>query len=142
MIFGYPLGQAGIRSGIPPSTGMWWPELVLHQVRLTFTVRCNASFTFTVWCNQLRCIPNISRTIWWPRMVLTLVQLTLAHVLLSAIDHLEFSRVLCNSASAYFICNPQYPLDTTNTPVGPLTPPPQYMHLVVKSHTTAGQHKM
>ena len=60
-------------------------------------------------------------------MVLTLVQLTWAHVLLSAIDCLEFSRVLCNRPSSYFICNPPIP---TWHPLHPLlalnapTPPP------------------
>ena len=69
-------------------------------------------------------VPPSGRAIWWPRMVLTLVQLHSAHVLLSTIDCLEFSRVLCNSPSSYFIWNPQYLL-TPNSPAGPLMPPPQ-----------------
>ena len=72
------------------------------------------------WC-FVRCTPSLTpqphmspqcppgRAIWWPGMVVTLVQLISAHVLLSAIDHLEFSRILCNSPSSYFICNPQIP---------------------------------
>ena len=85
-----------------------------------------------------QCPPG--RGIWSPRVVLTEVWLTWAHVLLSAIDHLELSRILCNRLSSFFICNPQSPL----TPLHPLTPPPhpQYRHLVVKSGTTGGQHHM
>ena len=59
------------------------------------------------------------RGIWWPGVVLTWVPLTWAHVLLSAIDHLEFSRVLCNRLSSFFICNPQCPLH----PISPLDAP-------------------
>ena len=81
----------------------------------------------------------LGRAIWWPRMVLTLVQLILGHVLLFTIDCLEFSRVLCNSPSSYFICNPVIPPDTPTPPVGHH---PKYRHLVIKSGTTAGQHDM
>ena len=52
-------------------------------------------------------------------MVLTLVQVTSAHVLLSAVDHLEFLEQLCNSPSSYFICNPQIPPWHPNTPCRP-----------------------
>ena len=62
------------------------------------------------------------RATWWPRMVLTLVQLTGAHVLLSAIDCLEFSRVVCNRPSSYFICNPHNAHLTTPTPLPALHP--------------------
>ena len=90
-----------------------------------------------------QCPPG--RAIWWPRMVLILVQLISAHVLLSAIDCFEFSRVLCNSSSSYFICNPQYPLPA-QCPLIPLhyllapwcTLHPCW-HLVTKSNTTSGQ---
>ena len=59
-------------------------------------------------------------------MVLTLVQLTSAYVLLSAIDCLEFSRVLCESPSSYFICDCPIAPWHTNTPCRcPDAPPPQ-----------------
>ena len=67
----------------------------------------------------------------------------LTHVLLSAIDCLEFLRVFCNRASSFFICNSQCPTapfalcQPLDTPT-----PDQYRHLVVKSGTTAGQHDM
>ena len=67
-----------------------------------------------------QCPPG--RTIWGLRMVLTLVQLISAHVLLSTTDHLKFSRVLCNSPSAYFICNP--PNIPCHPPVPPNSPTP------------------
>ena len=80
------------------------------------------------------------RGIWWPRVVLTWVALTWAYVLLSAIDHLEFSRVLCNRVSEFHIFNPSVP------PIPPSVPltshPPQYRHVMVRSGTTAGQHDM
>ena len=53
-----------------------------------------------------------------------------------SIDHLEFSRVLCNRPSSFFRCNPQPSLP----PVNPLVVPPKYRHLVVKIGTTTGQH--
>ena len=32
-----------LRSDVPPSSkGIWWPRVVLHQVSLTFTVRCKS----------------------------------------------------------------------------------------------------
>ena len=86
-----------------------------------------------------QCPPGIG--IWWTRMVLTWVPLTWAHVLLSAIDHLESSRVLCNRPSSFYICNPQCPLTPTIRPLDACTPP-QYRHLAVKSGTTAGWHDM
>ena len=63
-----------------------------------------------------QCPPG--RANWCPRMVLTSVQLISADVLLSAIDHLQFSRVLYNSPSSYFICTP----NTPNTPYTPASP--------------------
>ena len=87
-----------------------------------------------------QCSPG--RCIWWPRVVLTWVPLTWAHVLLSAMDCHEFSRVLCNRLSSFYICNPQCPLMPPMPPASPLTPPPQYRHLVVKTGTTACQHDM
>ena len=84
--------------------------------------------------------------IWWPRVILTCVSLTLAHTLLSAIDHLECSRVVCNRQSSFFICNPQchpmHPIPSVGSPDTLLPPQLQYRHLVVKSGTTAGQHNM
>ena len=56
------------------------------------------------------------RGIWWPRVVLTWVSLTWAHVLLSEIDHLQFSRILCNRPSSFFIWNPQCPCQPLDTP--------------------------
>ena len=53
--------------------------LVLHQVNLTFTVRCKISLTCTVRHTQLRCTP--SRAIWWTRAVLHQVILTFAYPL-------------------------------------------------------------
>ena len=46
-----------------------------------------------------------------------------AHVLLSAIDHLELSRVLFHRPSSFFICNPQCP-QCLYTPWEPLMPTP------------------
>ena len=66
-------------------------------------------------------------------------------------DYLEFSRVLCNRLSSFFICSPQMPPTHPAGPLMPLHPlsapnslhtHSQYMHLVVKSGTTAGQHDM
>ena len=91
------------------------------------------------WC-FVRCTSTPSmppgRGILWPRVVLTWVPLAWAHVLLSAIDCLEFSRVLFNRPSSFFICNLQCP------PSAPFIPTPQYRHLVIKSGTTACQHDM
>ena len=82
-----------------------------------------------------------SKAIWCPRMVLTSVHLTWAHDLLSAIDCLEFSRLLCNWPSSYFICNPQYPAIPTPCQ-SPWCPNPHYRHLGVKSDTTSHHHDM
>ena len=35
-IFVRSLGLADLWSGVPPSRGIWWPRVVLHQVSLTF----------------------------------------------------------------------------------------------------------
>ena len=101
-------------------------------------------------CCFVRCTPSPhapsmppGRGIWWPRVVLTEVLLTWAHVLLSAIDHLEFSRVLCNRPYSFLICSPQCPLNAPTPPVIPLTPPPHpYRHQVVMDGATAGQHDL
>ena len=82
----------------------------------------------------------LGKDIWWPRVVLSYVQLTWAHVLLSVIYHLLFSRVLCKRLSSFFICNPQYPPDSSYTPCWPPDTQPHYRHLVVKSGTPVGQH--
>ena len=79
---------------------------------------------------------------------------TLGPVDLSS-DYLEFSRVLCNRLSTFFICNPQFPLmpptlpaspkslyTPCQPPIPPLSPHHQCRHLVVKSSTTAAQHDM
>ena len=58
----------------PPGRGIWWPRVVLHQVSLTFTVRCKICLTFTVRYAKVRCTPH--RGIWWPRVVLCHVSLT------------------------------------------------------------------
>ena len=79
------------------------------------------------------------RGIWWPRVVPTYVQFTRAHVLLSATDHIKFSRVLCKRLYSCFICNPQCPLTPPDAPTPNPTP---VRHLVVKGGTTAGQHDM
>ena len=78
-----------------------------------------------------------SRGIWWPRVVWTWVPLIWPHVLLSAIDHLQFSTVLCNRLSSFLICNPQCP-----TPLLPPDTPLPVRHLVAKSGTTSGEHDM
>ena len=79
------------------------------------------------WC-FVRCTPTPSpsmpwippgRGIWWPRVVLTWLSLIWALVLLSAMGHLEFSRVLCNRPSSLFICN-----NPPMSPVSPLMPHP------------------
>ena len=83
------------------------------------------------WC-FVRCTPSPpyapamspGKGICWPRVVLTWVPLTWAHVLLCAIDCLEFSRVLCNRPSSFFICKPQCPPDAPTPPVSPWHPTP------------------
>ena len=59
------------------------------------------------------------KAIWWPRVVLIWDPLAWAHVLLSAIDHLEFSRVLCNRPSSFSHVTPKCHL----TPPKPLSVP-------------------
>ena len=82
------------------------------------------------------------RSIWWPRVLLAYVQLTWAHILLSAIYHLEFLRVLCKRLFHFSYVAPM-PTDTPTPPANPWHPiPPQYRHLVAKSGITAGQHDM
>ena len=105
------------------------------------------------WC-YVRCTPIPAfpyapsvppgRGICWPRVVLTWVPLTWAHVLLSAIDHLEFSRVLCNRPSSFSYVTPM----ALTSPYAPCQPPwcPTYPTLSTgiscQIGTTAGQHNM
>ena len=98
------------------------------------------------WC-YFRCTPTPSppqcppgRSIWWPRVVITWVPL-MFYCLQCSIDHLEFSRLLCNRPIDCSDVTPQFPLTPPMPPLAPWCPtPPQYRHLVVKSGTTAGQH--
>ena len=137
--------------------------MTCHQpVGQTDDVRCTPYLTPSTPMSP-QCPPH--RAVWWPTMLLTSVQLISAHVLLSAIDHLEFSRVLCNSPSSYFICNPPISPNTPYTPASPqcpliplhpcwplmhpwhplpapgapYTPVGPWRHLVTKSSTTWGQ---
>ena len=69
----------------------------------------------------------------WPELMFYSLQ--------CSIDHLEFSRVLCNRPSWFFRCHPLIPPDTPYGPHWPHPHPhPQYRHLVLKSGTTAHQH--
>ena len=40
-------------SDVPPSRGIWWPRLVLHQITLTFTVTHKISLTFSGYSNAI-----------------------------------------------------------------------------------------
>ena len=42
-----------------PGRGIWWPRAVLHQVSLTFTVRCQVRLTLPVRHIQVRCKPPV-----------------------------------------------------------------------------------
>ena len=79
--------------------------------------------------------------VWWPRVVLTWVPLTWAHFLLSAIDCLQFSRILCNTPSSFFTCNPQCPLTPlpSVSPIDTPTPSPVQTFSGQESYTV-GQH--
>ena len=84
-------------SDVTPATGIWWLRAVLHQFRLTFTVRHKVNLIFNSQTylhvglsfvfkfsdvpgtSELRCTPG--RGIWWLAMVLHQVILTFGHPL-------------------------------------------------------------
>ena len=91
------LGLVDLSSDVPPVEADW------YKVRSGWP--------------ELRCTPG--RGICWPRVVLTWIPFTWAHVLLSAIDCLVFSRVFAIDYLHFSHATPMPPM----LPVGPLMPP-------------------